>query len=207
MNPRERLSELVGESGASMAALSRMIGRNSAYLQQYVTKGSPRRLEEEDRRRLARFFGVPESELGGREEISYDRSDWVEVPRLPLEASAGPGALGAAEIPFDAFRFSRRWLREQGLEPGMLSAIRVLGDSMDPLLCDGDEILVDRTPRRFRAGVHVLRYGEMLHVKHVEAGAVGRLRLISHNAAYPAMEVAAMEVELLGRVVWKSGRL
>jgi phage repressor protein C with HTH and peptisase S24 domain len=208
MDPREKLSELVRQKGESFAALSRMIGRNPAYLQQYVVKGSPRRLEEDDRRRLARYFGVSERELGASEELSYERAgDWVEVPRLPLEASAGPGAVGAAEIAFDAFRFSRRWLREQGLEPAMLSAIRVMGDSMDPLLRDGDEILVDRTPRPFREGVHVVRLGEALHVKLLQAVPPGRLRLISKNAAYEPVEVAMSDVDVVGRVVWKGGRL
>ena len=209
MDPRERLSELVRERGSSFASLSKMLGRNSSYLQQFVVKGSPRKLEEQDRRKLAQFFGIAEAELGAPEEISRARGagEWVEVPRLPLEASAGPGAVGAAEIPFDAFRFSRRWLREQGLEPALLSSIKVMGDSMDPLLRDGDEILVDRTPRAFREGVYVLRLGEVLHVKRVQAGPPGRLRLISANPAYEPLEVALDEVELVGRVVWKSGRL
>lgn len=207
MDPREKLSELVRERGSSLAALSRMLGRNASYLQQYVTKGSPRKLEEEDRRRLAQFFGVAETVLGGPEEKSYaGKADWVNVPRLPLEASAGPGAVGAAEIPFDAFRFSRRWLREQGLEPAMLSSIRVMGDSMDPLLRDGDEILVDRTPRPFREGVHVVRLGEALHVKLLQAVPPDRMRLIS-NAAYEPVEVAMSDVDVVGRVVWKGGRL
>ncbi|MEO6388515.1 MAG: S24 family peptidase [Croceibacterium sp.] len=209
MEPREKLSELARERGRSLAGLSRMLGRNASYLQQFIVKGSPRKLEEDDRRKLAQFFGVAESELGAAEENSRTRPsvDWVDVPRLPLEASAGPGALGAAEIPFDAFRFSRRWLREQGLEPAMLSSIRVMGDSMDPLLRDGDEILVDRTLRSFREGVHVLRLGEVLHVKRVQSGQPGRLRLISANDAYEPLEVALDEVDLVGRVVWKSGRL
>lgn len=209
MDAREKLSELAQQGGHSLAALSRMLGRNPSYLQQYITKGSPRKLEEEDRRRLAQFFGVKEADLGGREEISYKpaRGDWVEVPRLPLEASAGPGAVSAAEIPFDAFRFSRRWLREQGLDPAMLSSIRVMGDSMDPLLRDGDEILVDRTPRPFRDGVHVLRLGDVLHVKRVQAAQPGRVLLISANEAYEPVEVALADVDLIGRVVWKGGRL
>jgi phage repressor protein C with HTH and peptisase S24 domain len=208
MDPREKLSELVRERGGSLAALSRMLGRNASYLQQYVTKGSPRKLEEEDRRRLAQFFGVAESALGGPEDKSYTaKGEWVNVPRLPLEASAGPGAVGAAEIPFDAFHFSRRWLREQGLEPAMLSSIRVMGDSMDPLLRDGDEILVDRTPRPFREGVHVVRLGEALHVKLLQAVPPDRLRLISKNAAYEPVEVAMSDVDVVGRVVWKGGRL
>ena len=196
MDSREKLAALASETGNSLAALSRMIGRNSSYLQQYITKGSPRKLEEEDRRRLAEFFGVGESEL---------------VPRLALEASAGPGSVQGAtaveEIPFDAFRFSRRWLRENGLEPAQLSAIRVMGDSMDPLLRDGDEILVDRTPRAFREGVHVIRLGEALHVKLLQAVPPGRLRLISKNVAYEPVEVAMSDVDVVGRVVWKGGRL
>ena len=212
MDPREKLAELARERGHSLAALSRMLGRNASYLQQYITKGSPRKLEEVDRRRLAQFFGIGEAELGGPEEISLARSgDWVEVPRLPLEASAGPGAVsgavGAAEIAFDAFRFSRRWLREQGLEPALLSSIRVMGDSMDPLLRDGDEILVDRAPRPFREGVHVVRLGEALHVKLLQAVPPDRLRLISKNAAYEPVEVGMADVDVVGRVVWKGGRL
>src|SRR5690606_34156267 len=184
MDPRERLTELAAARNASLAALSRMIGRNSSYLQQFVTKGSPRKLEEEDRRKLADFFAVAESELGAPEDRGRPRGEFVDIPRLPLEASAGPGATGAQEIPFDSFRFSRRWLREQGLEPAQLSAIRVMGDSMDPLLRDGDEILVDRSPRPFREGVHVVRLGEALHVKLLQAVPPARLRLISKNPAY-----------------------
>jgi phage repressor protein C with HTH and peptisase S24 domain len=208
MEPRERLTQLASERGSSLAALSRMLGRNGTYLQQFITKGSPRKLEEEDRRKLAQFFGVGEVELGGPEDLSYEApGDWVDVPRLPLEASAGPGAVGAAEIEFDAFRFSRRWLREQNLEGAQLSSIRVMGDSMDPLLRDGDEILVDRTLRPFREGVHVIRLGEALHVKLLQAVPPDRLRLISKNVAYEAVEVGMADVDVVGRVVWKGGRL
>ena len=182
-------------------------GRNSSYLQQFVTKGSPRKLEEEDRRKLADFFAVAESELGAPEDRGEPRGEFVDIPRLPLEASAGPGATAAQEIPFDSFRFSRRWLREQGLEANQLSAIRVMGDSMDPLLRDGDEILVDRTLRPFREGVHVVRLGEALHVKLLQAVPPDRLRLISKNAAYEPVEVGMADVDVVGRVVWKGGRL
>jgi hypothetical protein len=52
------------ERGASLATLSLMLGRNAAYLQQFVTKGSPKRLAEDDRRTLAMFFGIDERRLG-----------------------------------------------------------------------------------------------------------------------------------------------
>lgn len=220
-NPRERLLELARRQGSSLASLSEMIGRNPTYLQQFIRKGSPRKLEEQDRRVLAGFFGVNEAELGsgtaggaGVEEKSYTPrarmpldAAWIDVPRLAVAASAGPGATVAEEEPFDAFRFSRRWLREQGLDGSMLSAIAVEGDSMEPLLRAGDEVLVDRRAQPFRDGIHVVRMGETLLVKRVAALGSGRFALLSQNLAYPPQEVSADEIEIVGRVVWKSGRI
>ena len=214
MQPQEKLADLAQKRGASLAALSRMIGRNPSYLQQYITKGSPRKLEEEDRRQLAEFLAVDEAELGAPQDISYGiavakpvAGNWLEVPRLDVDASAGPGAASASEQPFDTFRFSRRWLAEQGLEGAQLSAIRVVGDSMEPLLRDGDEVLVDRRPHPFRDGIHVVRRDDTLLVKRVTAQGAGRFSLLSQNLAYPPVSVDAEELEIIGRVVWKSGRL
>jgi phage repressor protein C with HTH and peptisase S24 domain len=212
--PRARLLELSQNRGVSLAALSELLGRNPSYLQQFIRKGSPRKLEEQDRATLARFFGVSEEELREPQENSYvkprgqrDAGEWVEVPRLDLGASAGSGRVAGAEDAFDTFRFSRRWLEEQGLARAQLSAIRVEGDSMEPLLNDGDEILVDRSPRPFRDGIHVVRLGDTLMVKRVASAGPGRLALLSQNLAYPPVEVAADEVEIIGRVVWKGGRI
>ena len=212
--PRARLLKLSQIRGVSLAALSELLGRNPSYLQQFIRKGSPRKLEEQDRATLARFLGVEEEELRETQENSYvkaprrrDEAEWVEVPRLDLGASAGAGRLPADEAAFDTFRFSRRWLTEQGLERAQLSAIRVEGDSMEPLLNDGDEILVDRSPRAFRDGIHVVRLGDTLMVKRVASAGPGRVALLSQNLAYPPVEVAAEEVEIIGRVVWKGGKI
>lgn len=205
-DPRQRLLELAGGRGVSLAQLSAMIGRNASYLQQFVRKGSPRKLEESDRATLARFFGVGEEELGASEEKSSDM-DWIDVPRLALGASAGPGALAYDERPIGAFRFGRAWLRRQGLDPRRLSAIAVDGDSMEPMLRDGDEILVDATPRPLRDGVHVVRVDGALLVKRLETGRPGLVVLKSDNPAYDPIELAPGEVEVVGRVVWKGGRL
>ncbi|MFN4134250.1 MAG: helix-turn-helix transcriptional regulator [Novosphingobium sp.] len=219
---RERLVSLAAERGVSLAALSALIGRNTTYLQQFVRKGSPRKLEENDRRTLAEFFGVSEHELGstqrgapvaagqGRQGAPAARSapaEWADIPRLPLGASAGPGAMPVAEIPSGRLRFSHRWLKAQGLEPAMLSVIEVEGDSMEPTLRDGDEILVDRARRALRAGIYVIRLDDMLLVKRLEPGPAGTVRIISDNAAYPRLERPLEHVELVGRVVWKGGRL
>lgn len=205
---RARLVELAELSRTSLASLSSMLGRNSSYLQQFVRKGSPRRLEEQDRRRLAEFFGVGEVELGADPAHLSQRESgaFVAIPRLSLDASAGPGSYGAEEISFDDFRFSPRWMAEMGLKGADLSAIRVQGDSMEPLLRSGDEIFVDRN-RRGGEGIHVVRIGDTLHVKQMQASAPGRVTLISANEAYAPIELSLGEVEVIGRVVWKGGRV
>lgn len=213
-DPRARLLALATEQGFSLSRLSALIGRNGTYLQQFVRKGSPRRLEETDRRTLARFLGVAEAELGApEEEISSGsaraapRGGWISIPRLRLSASAGSGAFADEEEPIGAFGVTERWLREQGLDPRMLQAISVAGDSMDPTLRDGDEILVDRTPRGLRDGIHVVRVDGVLLVKRLELGRPGLIVLRSDNPAYDPIELAPAEIEAIGRVVWKSGRL
>jgi phage repressor protein C with HTH and peptisase S24 domain len=212
-DPRARLMGLSAERGMSLSQLSALIGRNTSYLQQFVRKGSPRKLEENDRRALARFLGVDESELGGPEENSFipagkvHSGEWVDIPRLALGASAGAGATSGEERPIGAFRFSSRWLRGQGFDPAMLSAIVVAGDSMEPTLRDGDEILVERSHRPLRDGVHVLRVDDALLVKRVDTGRPGVIVLISDNPSYRALELPPAEVQVIGRVVWKSGRL
>ena len=62
---RLALERLCAERGEDFAGLSRMIGRNPAYIQQFVRRGVPRRLGEQERRKLARYFGVSEALLGG----------------------------------------------------------------------------------------------------------------------------------------------
>ena len=221
---RGRLQDLVRKNGTSLAGLSRLLGRNPAYLQQYVTRGSPRHLDEPDLRKIAEFLGVSTRVIETRrfddkrldsptqrraalaEYAAAQSDDWFEVPRLSLDASAGPGAFSAEEISFDSFRFSRRWLREMGLEGADLTAIRVEGDSMEPLLRSGDEIFVDRN-KRGGEGVFVVRIGDALHVKQVQSRGPGDIALISANDAYAPIELAREEIEVIGRVVWKGGRL
>jgi hypothetical protein len=52
--------------GASLAALSRMLSRDSSYLARFVAGGPPTRLVLRDRQLLAAFFAIDEWELGAR---------------------------------------------------------------------------------------------------------------------------------------------
>ena len=202
-DPREALGALMAQSGASYAALSRLLGRNAAYLQQFVTRGSPRRLAERDCRLLAAYFGVDEEVLGAD---PGGAPPAVRVPRLDISASAGPGALVEAERRIGDLGVDAALMARLNVRTGDLSVIRASGDSMSPTIADGDELLVDRSDRRLgRAGrIFVIKIDGALLVKRVSKPGLA-VRVASDNPAYPPVEVAAVEV--VGRVVWLSRAL
>lgn len=179
--PPQALARIAAGQGVSLSALSRMLGRNVAYLQQYVGRGSPRVLPEADRAKLAAFLGVDEALLGGPPREAGE----VAVPFLLIAASAGPGALATDERPARTMPFARAALRDIGVAPDDASVILVAGDSMQPTLADGDRVLVDRADRRVprRGGVFVIREGDALSVKRLVPDAKG-MRIVSDNPAY-----------------------
>lgn len=97
-------------------------------------------------------------------------------------------------------------LRAQRLEPARLAAIKVDGDSMERLLSNGDNVIIDhgRTELEGEA-IYVIRIGDHLYAKRLQRQIGGGVAIISANPAYPVMEVAADAVdtlEIIGRVVW-----
>jgi phage repressor protein C with HTH and peptisase S24 domain len=186
--------------GHSLAALSAMIRRNSAYLQQFVTRGTPRLLAERDRRLLADVFGVDDAALGGSPAPGV-----FQVPRLDVAASAGPGALVDAEVAIGTETLSPALARDLGLREGMAGVIRVRGSSMEPALRDGDHVIVDRgdrTPAK-RGAIYVIRIDGTLMVKRVALVSAVLVASSDNPAASP---VSPGAIEVIGRVVWRMGR-
>ncbi|MBO9525289.1 MAG: helix-turn-helix transcriptional regulator [Sphingobium yanoikuyae] len=214
---RTALDRLIVERGENYADLSRLIGRNPAYIQQFIKRGTPRKLDEADRRILARYFGVAETMLGSPvpavTPIPRVRGlpAVVAVPRLSLGASAGAGSLDEDERAAGVMAFDAQWLRHLGVRPQRVSIIRVDGESMAPTLNDGDDIMVDHEDDadRLRDGVYVLRLDGVLMVKRVAMGPLrGRFSVLSDNPHYPDWtDIDPAMVAIVGRVVWTGRRL
>jgi hypothetical protein len=208
-NGRAALERLISENGDDYAGLSKLIGRNSAYIQQFIKRGSPKRLPEKERGILARYFGVDEKLLGGLGPSAV-RLGLRTIPKLDVGASAGPGAMNDAEALAGKIGFDEKWLRRLGVDPAHLSLIRVDGDSMAPTLNNGDDIMVDSSAASgtLRDGVHVIRMDDVLMVKRLAKGPEGRLSVLSDNPAYPDWpDVDGSTVAVIGRVVWTGRRL
>jgi len=215
-DPRAALDRLLTERGIDYARISQVIGRNPAYIQQYIKRGSPRRLAELDRSRIAAYLGVSEAMLGGpvQRVATPARArgpGMILVPKLAIGASAGAGASIDGEAIEGEVAFDPKWLRDLGADPRALSIIRVEGDSMAPTLDDGDDILVDGgdAAARLRDGIYVLRMDDVLMVKRVaRAPGPGRISVISDNPHYRSWDDLPMgSVQLVGRVVWTGRRV
>lgn len=203
-DPRDALERLIVANGDDYAGLSKLVGRNAAYIQQFIKRGSPKRLPEVERGILARYFGVEETLLGG---ISAPpvKTGLRLIPKLAVGASAGPGAINDAETLAGKIGFDEKWLRKQGLEPSKLSLIRVDGESMAPTLNNGDDIMVDNKAAEtsLRDGIYVIRLDDVLMVKRLAKAPAGRISVLSDNPAYPDWpDVDGAAVSIIGRVVW-----
>ncbi len=200
-DPRTAIAHAAQARGVSLMELSRLIGRNPAYIQQFVERGTPRRLAEGDRATLARYLGIAETLLG-----APPAREWVAVPRIDATASAGPGGVLGDDAADGVHRLDADLLRELRVRPADASMIAVRGDSMEPTLSEGDRILVDQGDRRGQSGrIHVVRHDGLLLVKRL-ARVPGGIELVSDNPAYPPVVVGGTP-DIIGRVVWLSRRL
>lgn len=211
-DPRLVLERLCKERGEDFAGLSRMLGRNSAYVQQYVRRGVPKRLREEERRKLARYFAVPETLLGGPADTGAVQNGLLSIVRYPLTVSAGPGSVASEELGKPYFAFDERWLKAlTASAPANLSIVRVDGDSMAPTLSAGDDILVDLgdSADRVRDGIYVLRVDDSLVVKRLALNPVGRrVTVQSDNPSYPDWpDCDLADIHPIGRVIWAGRRI
>lgn len=211
-DPRAVLQRLCEERGEDFAGLSRMLGRNPAYIQQFVRRGVPKKLKEEERKKLARFFGVPEALLGGPPQVDVGPGGLVAIKRMLVQASAGPGSFARDEVARPYLAFDDRWLKSLTRSASAkLSIIRVEGDSMAPTLNAGDDILVDLGDcmERIRDGIYVLRADDVLVVKRLAVDPTGRrVTVQSDNPAYPDWPDCDLHsIQCIGRVIWAGRRL
>ena len=81
---RRRILDLMESRGLSLRGASEGLGRNPAYLHQFLFKASPKNLREAERVRLATLLGVPEAAL-----MSDDQRSVAEFLRRPTARRGG----------------------------------------------------------------------------------------------------------------------
>jgi hypothetical protein len=177
---RTTLLRLCSEKGTSLAALSALIGRNSSYCSNLSARAAraswkrgpaaPGALLAWTNRCWAGNYRAGKGKILTPSRILRARRRLDGCAAPGARCLGGAGGAGGGQRRLWRAAFSQGWLRGMGLDPAHLSTIAVAGDSMWPLLNDGDEILVDHTRTTPRDGIHVVRVGDHLLVKRIDMG-------------------------------------
>ncbi|ODS24203.1 hypothetical protein AB835_04805 [Candidatus Endobugula sertula] len=135
-------------------------------------------------------------------------ADLVQIPQYEADLSAGVGAYPADhELAIGSRPFSAEWLKKKGLKPANLKLLRVLGDSMEPLLKDKDMVMID-TSRTTPTEVmpFAIRLDGELFVKSIQRQGGGNLLLVSKNSTYRDIVIDSNHppdsFSVIGAVVW-----
>ncbi len=154
---RQLVENRMREKGLKPGPVSRQIGRNHAYLHQYLKRGIPRELAERDRERLAPLFDLDPDELrseapaGAKVATRKDRAMPSQIGVAAIELSPtvplmGQGAAG----PDGGFPFNGERVTDVPAPPALARirtayAIYVVGESMLPRYEPGELVFVDPT--------------------------------------------------------------
>lgn len=142
-----------------------------------------------------------------------DPSSLAHIPLHEALLSAGSGVENSAEHVVDYLAFSRGWLRKIGLSPANAVLARAKGDSMEPVIWDGDMLLIDRSkvePPRVakkergarKAPIFALLDNGQAKVKRLQVLDGDVAILISDNPDHPPQYADTSALSIIGKVMW-----
>lgn len=232
-----RLRDLIG--AASVSRFAQEVGLGDNLIRQYLKGGTPGldkvlRICEAKQvnlewlalgrgERQRRFGDVTRPEIYGgqssarvpdRVMAAADGREFVLLPRYDVSVSAGNGTIVRSEQVVDYLAFSAEWFHKNvGIAPAHAALIEVRGDSMTPVLNDGELVIVDTSCDAFKDdAIYVLQYSGALRIKNVRRRIDGKIEIKSANEDYGVELLTEQEAEMgvitiVGRARWAlSGR-
>lgn len=212
------------------ASISALLGRNHAYIQQYIKRGTPRTLKVEDRRRIAEHFGVapdvldvpmiertiqmPQSNPDDHQAQSDQLVHVLYHRRSDHQAPSNRGG----DVPVMAFSQSLLKSFTGGKDPDTILLIAIDGDAMSPTLNPGDlALVVMDKDEPLRDGVYAIRTHEEIVVRRISItphpsgkGAIRSDTVIvsSDSPDYPGWQNYGVDtLDIMGRIVWSGRKL
>jgi hypothetical protein len=227
---RKRILRRIDEradKGVTLKSVSLAMGKNAAYLHQFVHRNIPLHLKERDRMKLAEILDFTEEELGAPAAYQPRGEGLQQIEEIDVKGGAGGGGgiqFSEQNKPENGIAVSADAIRDYwGLPDYYIKGelkirriaaklIEVYGDSMyDPSnpgapgsLFPGDRVIIDTADRRpSPAGAFALWDGIAVVIKMVEIVPRTdpiRVRLLSRNPIYSPYEATEGEANIIGRV-------
>ncbi|WP_020587207.1 LexA family transcriptional regulator [Desulfobacter curvatus] len=130
--------------------------------------------------------------------------DFRRIPKVAARLSAGTGSFECDPDISQFLSFPSAWLSRKGSAAAMV-AMEVFGQSMEPLIREGDTVLIDQSQTRIMAGaIYAVGVDDTILVKRLEKHP-DALVLCSDNKDFSPihLDIHALEkVRVLGRVIW-----
>lgn len=151
--------------------------------------------------------------------ISLDTADsdklpagFVQIPEYKICFGAGEAEEPTYEEIQDCVPayFRSSFFSDRGINPKNCKRFKVIGDSMIPLINDGDYITVDCTPKDYIENnqIYALVFDHSLRIKRL-IKSFKTLTIRSDNSIYPdevlTLEEAAQLIHIIGKVIERSG--
>ncbi|MCK5683968.1 S24 family peptidase, partial [bacterium] len=126
------------------------------------------------------------------------------IPKVAARLSAGTGSFDVEDNITDYLSFQTKWLAKKGSANSMV-AMEVFGQSMEPVIREGDTVLIDQAQNIIIAGViYAVGVEDTILIKRLEKHPE-KLVLSSDNKNYEPIYIKkeeANKVRIIGKVIW-----
>lgn len=130
--------------------------------------------------------------------------DFRHVPKVAARLSAGTGSFECDAQVAEYLSFPSAWLTRKGAARSMV-AMEVFGCSMEPVIREGDTVLIDQSQTQILAGaIYAVGVEDTILVKRVEKHP-DKLVLGSDNKDFSPIILSGADcgkVRILGKVIW-----
>lgn len=136
-----------------------------------------------------------------------DIDEFVFIPRYNIDVSAGHGSMPDDEESHLVIAFRKYWIINYlNANPKDLSVLRIKGDSMQGVLNNGDNILINRRKNKPQDGLYVLRIDGSLFAKRLQILPDNKLLIKSANKEYESFTVDLKtppdDFKIIGSIEW-----
>lgn len=200
---KNNLKELRKRMGLTQYDVAEKIGLSQPQI--YKFESGEKKLTLPQMEQFAELYKVSIEELYGEiKSFSGEPQNTVTIDIISATPCCGSGedncgyadeVVGKWVMPAKDFKeltFSR---------PKDVKQMRVIGDSMEPTIKDGDYILADISHNTFDVdGIYLVRLINGLAVKRLQAG-LNDITIHSDNKNYPPITATAGQVVVIGKVI------
>ena len=207
--------KLAEERGWIMAELARRTGVSPQHLN--AIKNGEKGIGEKTLQRFSSALGATVESLlapdspgrtAGRitNENGLLEAEFELIPKYKARLSGGPGSLSSTDEIESNLAFRADWIGAKG-GPESLALFEVTGDSMYPVICDGDVVMVDRSiagPKDIISGrIYAIVEGAYTKVKTLQwQGSELWVHSGKESGEAPYILDKDSYLQVIGRVIW-----